>query len=103
MKVPPKIKVLMWFFHRKVIITKDNPVKRNWEGHTMCCFVEKRNHSTLFCEYLLSKTVWRIVHMTFGLAPPKNIKTLFGNWLKGIPNKDLIQIRVGVCIVLWAL
>jgi hypothetical protein len=41
--------------------------------------------------------------MTFGLEPPKNITTLFGNWLKGIPKKDLIQIRVGVCIVLWAL
>jgi hypothetical protein len=37
--------------------------------------------------------------MTFGLAPPKNITTLFRNWLKGIPKKDLIQIRVGVCIV----
>jgi hypothetical protein len=35
--------------------------------------------------------------MTFGLAQPKNITNLFGNWLKGIPKKDHIHIRVGVC------
>jgi hypothetical protein len=40
--------------------------------------------------------------MTFGLSPPKNINNLFGNWLKGIP-KELIQIRVGVCVVIWTM
>jgi hypothetical protein len=29
MKVPLKIKVFMWFLHRKVILTKDNLVKKN--------------------------------------------------------------------------
>jgi hypothetical protein len=29
MKVPLKIKVFMWFFNRKVILTKDNLLKRN--------------------------------------------------------------------------
>jgi hypothetical protein len=33
--------------------------------------------------------------MSFGLAPPKNIKNLFGNWLTGIPKQDLVNIRVG--------
>jgi hypothetical protein len=41
--------------------------------------------------------------MTFGLAPPKNITNLFGNWLKGIPKNDLVQIRVGVCAIIWAI
>jgi hypothetical protein len=41
--------------------------------------------------------------MTFGLAPPKNVTNLFENWLKGISKKDLIQIRVGVCAMIWAL
>jgi hypothetical protein len=30
MKVPLKIKIFMWFVHRKEILTKDNLVKRNW-------------------------------------------------------------------------
>jgi hypothetical protein len=41
--------------------------------------------------------------MTFSLAPPKNINNLFGNWLKGIQKKDLIQIRVGVCVIIWTM
>jgi hypothetical protein len=41
--------------------------------------------------------------MIFRVAPPKNVTDLFGNWLKGIPKKDLIQIRVVVCVVIWAL
>jgi hypothetical protein len=43
------------------------------------------------------------MHMTFGLEPPKNVSNIFGNWLKGIPKKDLIQIRVGICAVIWAI
>jgi hypothetical protein len=39
--------------------------------------------------------------MTFGLAPPKNVSHPFGNWLKGIPKNDLIQIRLGVYAVIW--
>jgi hypothetical protein len=39
--------------------------------------------------------------MTFGLAPPKNITNLFGNWLKGIPKKELIRVRV--CAIIWTM
>jgi hypothetical protein len=31
------------------------------------------------------------------LAPPKNVTNLFCNWLKGIPKKEVMQIRVGIC------
>ena len=32
-KAPPKIKSFMWFLYRKVILTKDNLAKRNWNGN----------------------------------------------------------------------
>jgi hypothetical protein len=38
MKVPLKIKVFMWFLHRKEILTKDNLIKRNWTGSDSCFF-----------------------------------------------------------------
>ena len=41
--------------------------------------------------------------MTFGLSPPTNVTNLFGNWLSGIPKKDLGLIRVGVCAIFWAI
>jgi hypothetical protein len=40
MKVPLKIKIFMWFVHRKEILTKDNLVKRNWQGSSKYCFCD---------------------------------------------------------------
>jgi hypothetical protein len=57
----------------------------------------------LFFKCPFAKIIWRVIHMTFVLAPPNNVKNLFENWLKGILKKDLIQIEVGVCAVIWAL
>jgi hypothetical protein len=62
MKVPLKIKIFMWFLHRREILTKDNLVKRNWQGS----------------ECPLAKIVWRIIYMTFSLSPPANVTNLFG-------------------------
>jgi hypothetical protein len=94
----------MWFLHRKEIITKNNLIKRNWTGSDSCCFCDnKESIQHLFFECPFAKIVWRIIFMTFGLAPPKNITNLFGNWLKGIPKKELIFIRVGVCAVIWTM
>ena len=64
---------------------------------------ENESIQHLFFECPLAKIVWRVVHMSFGLAVPKNITNLFGNWLKGMDKKDLKQVRMGVCAVLWAL
>jgi hypothetical protein len=97
MKLPLKIKVFMGFFHRKIILIKDNLLKRNWNGNESCCFCDsKESIQHLFFECPLAKIIWRIIYMTFGLEPPKNVTNLFGTWLKGIPKEDHIQIRVGV-------
>ena len=104
MKVPLKIKIFMWLLHRKVILTKDNLIKRNWQGNQRCCFCDQHESiQHLFFECQFATNIWRIIHMAFGLAPPKNITNLFGNWLKGIPKSVLINIRVGVCAVLWTI
>jgi hypothetical protein len=103
-KVPLKIKIFMWFLHHKVILTKDNLAKRNWEGSKTCVFCDKdESIQHLFFECPLAKTVWRIIFLAFSISPPSNITNLFGNWLSGIAKKDLIQIRVGVCAIVWAI
>jgi hypothetical protein len=66
-------------------------------------FVIARNLYNIFFEYPFAKVIWRITYMSFGLYTPKNTTKLFGNWLKGIPKKDLVHIRVGVCAILWAI
>jgi hypothetical protein len=102
--IEDQIKIFMRFLHRKVILTKDNLVKRNWQGNTSCCFYDKEESiQHLFFECPLAKIVWRLFHMTFGIPPPKNVKNLFGNWLAGIDKIFVKQIRVGVCAIIWDL
>jgi hypothetical protein len=58
MKVPLKIKVFMWFLHRKVILTKDNLIKRNWNGQESCCFCDnKESIQHLFFDCPLAKII----------------------------------------------
>jgi hypothetical protein len=103
-KVPLKIKIFMWFVHRKEILTKDNLAKRNWQGSTKCCFCDQEETiQHLFIDCPFAKKLWRVVHMTFAISPPSNINNMFGNWLNGIAKKDKGFIRIGVCALLWAI
>jgi hypothetical protein len=54
LKTPLKIKIFMWFLHTKVLLTKDNLVKRNWNGSTKCCFcdsMETVRHLFISCPF----------------------------------------------------
>jgi hypothetical protein len=104
MKVPLKIRIFMWFLHKKVLLTKDNLAKRNWQGSRRCCFCDQdETIQHLFIDCPFAKMVWRVVYMTFNISPPANITNLFGNWLAGVPKKDKVHIRVGVYALLWAM
>ena len=47
--------------------------------------------------------VGRIVSLALNLQPPTSINNLFGNWLRGVDKNEKVQIRVGVCALLWAI
>jgi hypothetical protein len=52
----------MWLLYREVILTKDNLVKRNWNGNIMCCFCN--NFETvqyLFFDCVLAKFLWGVI------------------------------------------
>jgi hypothetical protein len=94
MKVPLKIKIFMWFVHRKEILMKDNLVKRNWQGSSKCCFCDHEEIvQHLFIHYLFAKIVWSIVRMALNITPPLNINHLFGTWLNGVPKSEKVHIR----------
>ena len=94
----------MWFIYRKELLSKVNLSRKNWHGSTQCCFCDdSETIQHIFIDCLLAKLVWRIVYMTFHIAPPANISNLFGNWLYGVPKKEKAQIRVGACALLWAI
>jgi hypothetical protein len=102
--VPLKIRIFMLFLNKKVILTKNNLKKRNWQGCSKCCFCDQDEtiqHLFFSCPFV--KIVWRIVYMTFNIPPPTNVTNMFGNCLNGVAKKDKGHIRVGVCALLWVI
>jgi hypothetical protein len=82
LKLPFKIKVFLWLLYKKVILTKNNLVKRNCHGNKMCCFCD--NYETiqyLFFNYGPTKFIWQLIYLTFGLRPPGSINYMFGTWV----------------------
>jgi hypothetical protein len=55
-KVPLKIKVFMWFLHRKVLLNKDNLIKRNWTGNEKCCFCDNKESIHFSIAHYLKST-----------------------------------------------
>jgi hypothetical protein len=103
-KVPLRIKILGWFVHKEVILTKDNLAKRRWEGCKRCCFCDQdENIKHLFLKCPLTKLLWRTIHVAFNVSPPSSINTLFGPWLDGVEPSIAGHIRIGVCALLWAI
>lgn len=103
MKVPLKIKFFMWYSDRKVILTKDNLIKRDWQGCTKCCFCgDEELIEHLFLQCPLAKLLWQTIHIAFNLPPPTSSTNMFGNWLVGMHPKLKSRIRVGICALLWA-
>jgi hypothetical protein len=63
---------------KRVVLTKNNLVRRNWNGSLRCCFCIKNepiHHLFLECHY--AKFIWRAVQLSFGLYPPNSISHIF--------------------------
>jgi hypothetical protein len=104
-KIKVSVKIFsMWFLYRKILLTKHNLAKWNWQGSQKYCFCDhKEPLKHLFISCPLAKSVQRIVHMAINILPPTNIMICFKNWLLGVTKKDKVQIRVSVCALLWTL
>ena len=94
----------MWFVHRKVILTKDNLAKRQWNGCKKCVFCQAdETVEHLFISCPLAKYIWRLIHFTYNITPPVTISNMFGDWLVGVDKKTNAHIRIGVCAFLWTI
>ena len=103
LKIPLKIKIFLWFLHRKELLTKDNLAKRRWIGSMKCVFCDADESAEhLFIKCTFARDIWILVHFTFNVYPPTNIANMFGSWLNGIDKVTKACIRIGVAAVLWA-
>jgi hypothetical protein len=80
LKLPLKIKIFQWYLKKGVVLTKDNLIKRNWNGSKRCAFCSKDEtiqHLFFDCHY--ASFIWNIVYFTFGIAKPFNVSHMFGD------------------------
>jgi hypothetical protein len=94
----------MWFLSNKVLLTKDNLAKRNWNGSQKCCFcdsLESVEHLFINCPF--AQIIWRMIYFAFNIPPPTNITNMFGNWLNGVDKGNKCRIRIGVSALCWAI
>jgi hypothetical protein len=94
----------MWFLNNKVLLTKDNLAKRNWNGCQKCVFCDEPEtiqHLFLSCPF--AKIIWRMVYCTYNIIPPASITNMFGNCLNGVNKDDRARIRIGVSALCWSL
>jgi hypothetical protein len=73
-------------------------------GDAMCYFcnnLETIQH--LFFDCVLSKFLWRVIQVTFGLTKSRNIKHVHGGWVQNMneKNKRLLFVRVGT--MFWSI
>ena len=63
-----KIKIFIRFLNRRVLLTKDNLVKRRWTGCKKCVFSdidESIKHTFISCQ--LARQILRLIHFTLAL------------------------------------
>lgn len=68
-KIRAKIKIFLWMTLNNAILTKDNMIKRKWQGDPSCYFCyqpESANHLLFQCS--VAKAVWAIVAISLGAS-----------------------------------
>ena len=94
----------MWYLKRGLILSKDNLLRRNWNGNKLCCFCSSdETIQHLFFDCHVAKFLWRVVHYTFDLSPPQSITHLFGNCLRSVGTKLKRKLLTGASALCWAI
>jgi hypothetical protein len=98
------MKKISWYLLRGLILTKDNLVKRKWQGNNRCvCFHHEETIKHLFFQCCFAIFIWPIIQVALGLYPPRSVVNIFRNWLHGIDLRFRTLIRVVAIVVIWSL
>lgn len=102
--IPAKIKIFLWLILNNAILTKDNMVKRKWQGDPSCYFCnphESANHLLFQCS--VAKAVWAIVATSLGADNiPRNLEQCWSWCEQWLPLGETFH-TMGIAAVCWAL
>jgi hypothetical protein len=104
-KIPAKIQIFLWLVLNNAILTKDNMIKRKWQGNPACYFCdqnESASHLLFHCN--IAKAVWATFVTCIGANDiPSSIDRCwlwFEKWLPGGKKFHTLGI-VAICWAMW--
>jgi hypothetical protein len=103
-RLPYKIKIFTWLLENKVILTKDNIVRKNWPGTPTCSFcsqTESVDH--LFFQCPIAKVSWRSIALCLGAHDLPNNVASYSGWInKHLPGGGTVHHFIFAAII-WAI
>jgi hypothetical protein len=103
-KIPEKIKIFMWLLEQKAVLTKDNMIRRNWQGSPACYFCgEPKNNDHLFFSYPIAKVVWGVVAKCFQQNTRPLCYEQYWQWIKSALPGGESMYMMGVAALCWAI
>jgi hypothetical protein len=94
----------MWLLEQKVVLTKDNMIRRNWQGSPYCYLCgdpESNNH--LFFSCPIEKVVWGVVAVCFQQQTRHVCYEQYWQWIKmSLLGGDSVYM-LGVAAICWAI
>jgi hypothetical protein len=94
----------MWLIQQDAILTKNNLLKRNWQGDKFCSFCNlEENIPHLFFECSLAKYIWSLVAWVINADCRPTNECQYWEWCERFMpcNKNLHMI--GLTAIYWAI
>jgi hypothetical protein len=103
-KIPLKIKIWLWLIWHNAIASKDNLLRRNWNGDASCQFCSQNESiSHMFFTCVAAKYVWSTVAKAVGATDRPGSFTQFFWWFPNlVPASRNVQIA-GLATICWAI
>jgi hypothetical protein len=93
-KLLEKIKIFMWLLEQKVILTKDNMLKRKWQGVPDCYFCgapEDCDHQMFSCP--IAKVIWGVVASCFHQPHRPSCYEQYWVWInEALPRGEAVHM-----------
>jgi hypothetical protein len=102
-KLLAKIKTFMWLVEQKAILTKDNMIKRQWQGDPSCYFCSApKTMDHLFFGCPIAKVVWGVLAICFQQNTRPSTYEQFWSWINMALLEGLQFHMLGLAAVCWA-
>jgi hypothetical protein len=94
----------MWLIEQKVVLTRDNTLRRNWQGTLIVIFIMPLKPPIhLFFECPIARVTWRFIAICFQQDSRPLSYEQFWRWIpKTLPGGEKFYM-FGLAVVYWSI